>query len=151
MEYTLSNIKDTNELTHSLPIKIEKFDFILNINEFIYPVFDKYNIKEFDDDNVICINYWTKVALIDGTSGELLLYIGIENGFVGIESLKDRYLIISDTAMIMINKENFYPIYRAILPDFVLDYELINHNEIKLKFAVDNEIIKKLDNLEKNY
>lgn len=141
MKYELLSINKDELLKHNLPIEIKNFNFVLVINKIKYPVFDKFNIKEFKEDNVICINYWTNVAFIDGKSGELLLYTGLDDSFVGVESLKFNYLIISDTAMIMFNKDSFYPNYYAKLTDYVLDYELLSDNEIKLKFAVEDELV----------
>jgi hypothetical protein len=143
---TFSYKKDYNLIFHENDLEEEMDCYELLTNQKKYCFIGFPEKCSFNDDKVIAINMWNHIAFFSGFDGDLLYYTGLKETFVGLESLKNDYLIISDNSLFLINKEGFYPWGFKAIPDTIVGYNMTeNDYEIRLKLDIDSELIEKLN------
>ncbi|WP_281323441.1 hypothetical protein [Flavobacterium aestivum] len=108
----------------------------LSIKNKIYCFIGDYNSHNLETDKAVAVNMWNRLVLFSIDNGDLLYYSGFYDSFVGIESLSNFFLVVTDSTIFKINKENFYPYGFTQFPYNICDYELSNSlGEIKIKFV----------------
>ncbi|WP_375605469.1 hypothetical protein [Flavobacterium davisii] len=117
---------DKNETYYELVLSGKKYCFSNFCQDFY-----------FEADKILIINMWNKIVIFSIENGEILFYSGLFDAFVGVERLKDSFVVVTDTTIFKINKTYF----------FVYDFNSIQHNilDFQISDSLEEIIIKFVD------
>ncbi|WP_111308322.1 hypothetical protein [Confluentibacter sediminis] len=151
MEYSFEETKKEIDYNYDfLFLNNSKQDdyHLLSINDKKY-LFEGYSSAiPFEKDGVVVVNMWWMIVIFSLVDGKLLYSSGLNESFVGIESLDSDYLVVTDVSLFMINKASFYPWGYKTFIDHVQDYELLKEDyDVKLYFETEEDVFVKLNSI----
>ncbi len=147
MKYSLKNLlSSTNSMDYDLLFFCKEIDskYLLEIANKKYLINYDYDVMDFSEQGVVCINLSDRIAFVSIIDGGLVFYSGLRESLIGVEALENDFLVVSDMSLFFVNKKYFFPWGYKTFPDSLVTYKLLNNLEIDLEYATDGKKILKL-------